>query len=70
MTRLSSSTTNDDTNVAKARSAHSKMIWSYTWEFDWSPDAAANAQALHGIEPRGGADELGQLLDKALAYAG
>jgi hypothetical protein len=70
MTRLSSSTTNNDTNAADVRSADPKMVWSFTWEFDWSPAAAANAHTLRATAPRTGADELGQMLDKALAYAG
>jgi hypothetical protein len=70
MTRLNSSSSNDfAVNPADARAADAKMVWSYSWEFDWSPAAPA-ATALRNPAGRDGVDELGSLLDKALAYAG
>jgi hypothetical protein len=69
MSRASnSSTTALEINSSTTRSAHSKMAWSFSWEFGWSPAAAASAQSLRHSQPR--TDELGYLLDKALAYAG
>lgn len=69
MSRLSnSSTTALEINSSNARSAQSKMAWSFSWEFGWSPVAAASAHSLRHSQPR--IDELGYMLDKALAYAG
>jgi hypothetical protein len=71
MTRFSNSNPtagNDNANAAAI--ADEKMAWSFSWEFDWSPAAAANAEALR--QPRRDAhpDALTHLLDKALAFAG
>jgi hypothetical protein len=71
MTRLnSSSTTAIETNNAVASSAQTKMVWSFSWEFDYSPAAEADVHSPRDTQNRTGADELGYVLDKALAYAG
>lgn len=71
MTSLSNSnTTAFKSNSTNMRSAQAKMVWSFGWEFDWSPTVAGNAHSLRGGQHRAGNDELGHVLDKALAYAG
>ncbi len=59
-----------DTNNSSAHGAQTKTDWSFSWEFDWSPAAVANARSLRDAQRRMGGDELGHMLDKALAYAG
>jgi hypothetical protein len=71
MTRVhNSNTTTFNTDNTDARNAQDKMDWSFSWEFDWSPAAGANSNSMRDTQHRTGADELGHMLDKALAYAG
>jgi hypothetical protein len=71
MSRLTNSSTElFDASAADARQARTKMVWSFSWEFDWSPASAAHAHSLQDNPQRSGADELNTMLDKALAYAG
>ena len=69
MTRLSNSSTTAIETNSDASSAQTKMVWSFSWEFDYSPAAEADVHS-RDTQNRTGADELGHVLDKALAYAG
>ena len=54
MTRLSnSSTTAIETNSADASSAQTKMVWSFSWEFDYSPAAEADVHSPRHAKPHG-----------------
>lgn len=65
-----SSTTSFDSFNTDERHAQTRTEWSFAWEFDWSPAAATNADASRTAHRRAGADKLGHILDRALAYAG
>jgi hypothetical protein len=70
MTRINNSSTNDSASGSTdGRATNAKMIWSYSWEFDWLPATAA-ADSLRDSTEHSGADELSHMLEKALAYAG
>ncbi|MFN8468954.1 MAG: hypothetical protein U0X20_25580 [Caldilineaceae bacterium] len=65
-----SNMTSFDSYNSDERNAQTRTDWSFAWEFDWSPDAAANAGSPRTAHRRTGADKLGHMLDRALAYAG
>ena len=65
-----SSVTSFDSYNTDERNAQTRTDWSFAWEFDWSPAAATNTDAPRTAHRRTGADKLGHMLDRALAYAG
>jgi hypothetical protein len=65
-----SNMTSFDSYNTDERNAQTRTDWSFAWEFDWSPDAATNAGSPRPTQRRTGADKLGHMLDRALAYAG
>jgi hypothetical protein len=65
-----SNMTSFDSYNTDERNAQTRTDWSFAWEFDWSPDAATNAGSSRPTQRRTGADKLGHMLDRALAYAG
>ncbi len=65
-----STTTSFDSYNAHARNAQTRPEWPYAWEFDWAPAAATNTDSPRMAHHRAGADKLGHMLDRALAYAG
>ena len=65
-----SDVTSFDSYNTDERNAQTRTDWSFAWEFDWSPAAAANTDSPRTAHNRAGADKLGHMLDRALAYAG
>jgi hypothetical protein len=71
MPRLgNNSTTAAAANSANSRNGQLKFHWSFSYEFDWPNNTPAYGSQGAVARGRSGADELGALLDKALAFAG
>jgi hypothetical protein len=70
MSRMSTATAARHATTPATRFAPAHTVWSYNWEFGWSPAEKADARSGKPSARRHGPDDLGRLLDKALAFAG
>lgn len=65
-----SNVTSFDSYNTDERNAQTRTDWSFAWEFDWSPAGTTTTDTPRTSQNRSGADKLGHMLDRALAYAG
>ena len=65
-----SNVTSFDSYNTDERNAQKRTDWSFAWEFDLPPAGTTNTDSLRTTRNRSGADKLGHMLDRALAYAG
>lgn len=64
------SATFSPSSSANNRNGQVKFHWSFSYEYDLPKGAAAAANQGSALYARSHVDELGFLLDKALAFAG
>jgi hypothetical protein len=70
MSRMSTATAARHATTPAARFAPAHTVWSYNWEFGWSPAEKLDPRSRQSSARRQGPDDLGRLLDKALAFSG
>jgi hypothetical protein len=70
MSRMSTATAARHATAPSSRFAPAKTVWSYNWEFGWSPADKPDMCTQQLSARRQGCDDLGRLVDKALAFAG